>query len=419
MKGMTFTGARRWLRDSGPPLLALLLILAWLLAGCGLRPKTGDGQPSPQQQAADAALRHAREIGSDLLQHAKDLGLELLRIGVCAVARCEPSPTGLGSFGAQATAGDASGLLSLELVRPWKAPVPKWDRVRLAEGSDGQLLVTRPERGAATLEDASGRQLERVPVIVAGKADFFQARQAGGHLLVRSKDALTYGGAVAAPGPWETSAGLGSTLVAWQPCHARPCPASVIHGAPAWQVTSWPVELFGASLAQASTGTVAIGSREQPNSSGWTYRQVDAAALASGRVVEVPGTRQTWRPDRGISLEDPQVVPGSGGRWLVGGSYDLAANSPSGRIYLAEAGGGLRIILTAAPSGNDEPGAVVHQGVLYVVAERGAGQSGLWRYVDRQGLQLAAVAPGERPSVASSAGRVWVSTTRGLFALPP
>jgi hypothetical protein len=284
--------------------------------------------------------------------------------------------------------------------------------------------TTKPAGGRmqATLEDGSGRVLEQHLVQVSGPAEYFPALPVGGRLLYRSGAELRWGDELAAAGAWEAYAGYASGervgIIAWQPCAAGAgCPASVIwRDGSGWHSKPWARELFGVALAPAGAGRVAMASRENPANSGLALRALDEQALLRGEIVEL-GAAQSWRPPKGLSLEDPALVLGAARPVALAEAFDLQAKRSSGRVFLAELGAQLREVLQAWPSdGTVEVAGAEFGDVLYVAAESAEGRSGLWRW-QGGGLVLLGDVPGGAPSLGLAEGSLWLSTTRGLWRL--
>jgi hypothetical protein len=328
---------------------------------------------------------------------------------------------------------EAAPFSALQLVRAWERRPAKGERVRLSVHTDGRLLIVwKHQVGGkiweAILEDKQGTKLEHWQITVDHAERFHPAMTAGKLLMARTGQDLKVGGYVLGRGEWESYGGIEEVVIGWKTCAVRPCPSSIFVFTPAdgwWHESPWSVELFGVdlqpTLAAGATSTVAIASREQPNASGWTLRRADSKALYEGRV-EVEA-RDGWKPPKGVSLEDPSLVQGSSPPMLIGGAALQVSGpnyKPSGRVYVAEQGGTLRMILQAAETlGNSEPTGSVHAGRFYVVAELAAGKSGLFGWTSGTGLEKLQEFPGEAPAVVAAEGRLWVSTSKGLWATPP
>lgn len=393
--------------------MALLLTMPVAMGGCAKpRPEDQAGRRSALVQVwqwARPAVRYVIEQGMGALLDAL-LGD---RDGVSDASGLQPQ-----DLDAQRTAlPRAAGDPQLELVRRWQRPA-KPQRARLGVRADGRLGVLYLDRGwHLVLEDAAGAVLEEHQ-LEPGDGAHSPPLWAGTAPLWRDGTVLVLGGQRVARGAWEAYGGIVGAVLAWQPCAARPCSATLAGEADGYQPHPWPRELFGVdalALSGASTGTAAVATREQPNSSGWTLRQVPAAALRSGDVVALQQARaEVWRPPRGGSLEDPALVRDAARAVLVGTLYDLA-RGPTGQVWAAEPGGQLRMIgQVGATRANSEIGAVELDGVLYIAAEVDAQRSGLWRYVDR-GLVLLATVPGGTPSLAAAEGALWLSSSSGLW----
>lgn len=312
-------------------------------------------------------------------------------------------------------------------VRGWDRYSGPGQRPRLGADSGGGLRIawtTKPAGGRmqATLEDGSGRVLEQHLVQVSGPAEYFPALPVGGRLLYRSGAELRWGDDLAGAGEWEAYAGYASGdrvgIVAWQPCAAGAgCPASAIwRDGGVWRASPWARELFGVALAPAGAGRVAMASRENPANSGLTLRTLDEQALLRGEIVEL-GAAQSWRPPRGLSLEDPTLVLGASRPVALAEAFDLQTKRSSGRVFLAELGAQLREVLQAWPSdGNVEVAGAELGGVLYLADELAEGRSALWRW-QGSGLVLLGNVPGEAPSLGLAEGSLWMSSTRGLWRL--
>lgn len=437
-------------------LSAVLLALAMLAGSCAPRPPVQPGgppRPSVAQELAEAAWQALQPVLVDAAHQVLDvlLGWATGRPQAAGgMGSLGPAPSAkpapLGSLaaaratrirGRDASAEGGPGAIELVNVRRWTRPAKNGHRVRLEASSSGRLLVSWAEgRGGsfrAVLEGSDGQVLDEQLVNVprGSPVRHHQALISDGQLLVRDGNGLELGGDLVGPGEWESYSGVPGAIIAWAPCALRPCRSSVLHQVGgAWRSSSWPPEIFGLDLAEASSSTVRIASREQPNSGGWTLRLVDGAELRRGKVDEL-GERLTWKPPRNVSLEDPRFVAGAEPPMLVGGGAlhtgDLPDGrpvwQPSGRVYLAEVldgkAGPLRQVLEASPSlANAEPGAVVYQGTLHVVAELSADSSGLYRWESGQGLQLAAAVPGGAPAIAAAEGSLWVATSSGLWRTP-
>jgi len=396
--------------------IGLLLLAAIVLGSCAPRPR-------PQDQAGRrSAVVQLWQWAEPIVRQVIEQGVGALLDALLGAREAAGTPEADGPVLERVTRADAAGQTTLEIVRRWTRPA-KPQRVRLGQRAGGGLGVLYLDRGwRLTLEDAAGAVLEEHQ-LHPGDALNSPPLWAGTSPLWRDGTDLVLGGARVARGAWEAYGGIEDAVLAWQPCAARPCPATVAGEDDGYRPHPWARELFGVdalALSGASTGTAAVATREQPNSSGWTLRQVPAAALRSGDVAALQQARaEVWRPPRGTSLEDPLLVRGAARAILVGTLYDEAAGGPTGQVWVAEAGGALRQIgQVGVTRANAEISAVELQGVLYIAAEADAQRSALWAYRDR-GLVLLGTVPGNTPSLAAAEGALWLSSSAGLWRMVP
>lgn len=323
-----------------------------------------------------------------------------------------------------------SPVLRLELVRRWEKPaVPH--RALLGVGAAGNVGVAYTGRnGLATVETKDGflawsrqlavpRDTKHSPLVWAEFQPMVRDDRA---VIVNRDPALS-------SGEWESYSGIQGAVLGFRPC-PKGSPISckgtsyLAHlSSGTWEQVEWKKELFGINLRQLegkATETVGIATREQPNSSGWTFRAVEASQLRAGNVAALGAAALlTWKPSPDLSLEDPLIVPGSSSVMIVGEAFDRASQSSSGRIFLAEPGQELHEILRAAPvDGNIQVGAVVHHGIFYLAAQTIDGNSGLY-FWENGGLSLATKVQGKTPSLVSAEGYLWVATDQGLWRAQP
>lgn len=433
-----------WHRWTG--LAAVAGVLLWLVltqGGCA-----GRQTPPPcSAPPCEAPAPSAGPTWMDLLWDAAlDAIPDMIRWALDEWEQSRQRPAGLMS--ARAAAADEVLGVRLTRERNWNRPAIEGQRIRMAPGPGGSLTIawTRHLGGRnwrATLETADGQLLdERQFVTSRGGARFHPAYPVGGLLLYLDGDSLRHGGELMATGGFEAYhalalPGLGAAAVAFDPCPEaeRPCAGTVLwrpaSGSRQWsrrEIPAW--EVFGVQLALApgATSTVAVASREQPVSGGWSLRRVPAAPLVlSGELPRDPVQR--WQA-RGLSLGDPAVVQGASPPAMLRQATERPAGGsgvwpPTGRVFYAEAGDGrLREIgRVGATVANLEMSAAVWGRLLWVAAELdGGGRSGLWRYDSHAGaLVLMAEVPGGWPWVAVAEGQLYIASTAGLWrvAHPP
>lgn len=347
----------------------------------------------------------------------------LLGLLAWALAGCVAVPAAVPTSKTRTSALAAPVLVK---VRSWSRPSSRGQRVRIgARGGRLALAWAEPLGGTqrrVVLEDQAGSVLwQRAATWRPGLGEFYGVSIVGGQVLYRDGDALRLGDELVGAGSWEAYAGhaggSGASVLGWAACPGRPCPAAALWRAPArWQSNPWNRELFGVALSRASTGTVAVASRENPANAGWTLRRVDEAALLRGVVAEMQPA-QTWRPPAGLSFEDPGLVEGAARPMLLGEAFNVLAGKSSGRVFLAESGERLREVLAVAPTaGNVEIAGVVSGGVLYVAAELAVDRSGLWAWTGGRLVQVGEV-QGSGPWLGLAEGGAWLSTSAGLWRI--